>query len=413
MRRRIGMTVALLILLVLALNCVASAEPLTFWSWRGEEALWKRVEQALRDQGEDITINFKIVRAVDYDSILMTSIQGGMGPDIITIRSGGWLVDYAKSKAFVPLEKEIDFSIFPENATNMTSYGDHVYGVPFAMQTFLVYYNRAVFREYGLEEPKTWGELLSVCQVLKDGGLEPIGVAGREGWAMSSVQTAIDASILGDQWINRLLEGKNRFSDPEYIHSLERIVELSQYFQKNFMAANYSDVQSAFAMEMLPMAFFGSWDLVHLQQLNPELEIGVMLVPPEDPNVRPYAYTFSDGGYGINAASKNKEQALKVLKFAATEEFGEMFAAIQSEITPVKGVRVPADKPVLAELTRLVSEHSLSAIHGARSPLTYGKPDSHTTLGNGIQAILAGQSTPSEIGKKLDDAVSSWYEPMK
>jgi len=405
--------IPIVVVLVLALGSVASATTLTFWSWRGEEQLWRNVEKMLKDQGEDITIEFKSIRAVDYDSVLMTSVQGGLGPDIMTMRSGGWLIDYAKAQAFMPLEDKIDLSVFPGAVLETVSYDGHTYGVPFAMQTFLIYYNKALFREYGLEQPKTWDELLKAGQVLKDNGIDPIGVAGREGWAMSLVQTTIDASILGDEWICGLLEGKNRFSDPEYVRSLERTVELSKYFQKNFEAANYSDVQTAFGMEMLGMAFLGAWDLVPLQELNPELEMGVMLVPPVDPADRPYAYAYSDGGYGINAASKNQEAAIKVLSIAATKEFGEMFAEIQGEITPVIGAKMPEGKPVLAELTQLASDYSLSTIHGARSPLTFGKPDAHTMLGNGLQAILTGQSTPSEVAEELDKGLSAWYEPMK
>ena len=38
-----------------------------------------------------------------------------------------------------------------------------------------VYYNKDIFDQVGItEEPKTWMELLAVCQKLKDAGIQPI-----------------------------------------------------------------------------------------------------------------------------------------------------------------------------------------------------------------------------------------------
>lgn len=39
-------------------------------------------------------------------------------------------------------------------------------------------YNKAIFEEYSLEPPKTWDELLAVCETLQSNGIQPLGISG-------------------------------------------------------------------------------------------------------------------------------------------------------------------------------------------------------------------------------------------
>ena len=62
------------------------------------------------------------------------------------------------------------------------SYNDTVYGVSALATTCGVLYNKTVFEEYGLEEPKTYGEFLEICKKLKKKGVTPLLYAGADLW---------------------------------------------------------------------------------------------------------------------------------------------------------------------------------------------------------------------------------------
>ena len=77
------------------------------------------------------------------------------------------------------------------------------------------------------------------------------------------------------------------------------------------------------------------------------------------------ATVFFDGGYAVNAASPNKEAALKLVNWMGTKEFGDKFTELLGNISPIKGVAI--NDPLLAEVAELnktampISTSSISA----------------------------------------------------
>jgi raffinose/stachyose/melibiose transport system substrate-binding protein len=42
-----------------------------------------------------------------------------------------------------------------------------------------------------------------------------------------------------------------------------------------------------------------------------------------------------------------------------------------------------------------------------------GKPGGEETLTAGLQAMFAGQKTPEQVAKELQDTVAKWYKPFQ
>ncbi len=66
-----------------------------------------------------------------------------------------------------------------------TSFGDeHMYTLPFSKSTEVLYYNKTFFDENGLEVPKTWDEMETLCETIKDIDPQcvPLGYDSEANW---------------------------------------------------------------------------------------------------------------------------------------------------------------------------------------------------------------------------------------
>ena len=93
----------------------------------------------------------------------------------------------------------------------------------------LVYYNKSIFADNGLEAPKTWDELVSIVKRLHAAGVTPMELAGAEPWAASMPLVALaSADVLGQDpaWIQKRFAGEVKFSDPLFANAMQKAVDL-------------------------------------------------------------------------------------------------------------------------------------------------------------------------------------------
>ena len=87
-----------------------------------------------------------------------------------------WMPDLARAGALEPLDAYVDKygyrdelqKIAPVYRDNQMKVGDKIYGFPDDGDVFLLYYRTDVFKENGLQPPKTWAEFDKIGQMLTD-----------------------------------------------------------------------------------------------------------------------------------------------------------------------------------------------------------------------------------------------------
>ncbi len=410
----------LILAFVLTMTSMAFAKTtVQVWSWRSQdEPVWKEVEAKLNAQGVDVKIDFRSFLPTEYDSKVQLALQGGKGPDIIYSRRlpGKRTQALIDAGLLIPIDDKLDLSHFNESVLNFikATDGKH-YGVPFAVQVVGVFYNKELYAKYGLKEPRTWGEMVENAKVLKKNGVTPFFVPGKAGWALAMQHAMCGVSVLGPEWIKSLLEGKTNFLDPKWVHLNELLNNLKVYYQDGFLANTTDDLNGAFAFGQAAMVFYGIWGYGMWTKLNPDMKdkIGYFMVPPESKDQKPYAYVFMDGALALTSNVKNKEMALKVLQFAATPEFGTIFADKTLNIPAVMGAKMP-DVPILKKVTKIAEEHASPYVYWVGSVLVSQSPSLYTdVLVPGMQAMYAGKLSPEDFAKMAQEKISSWYKPLQ
>ena len=179
----------------------ALAQDLTFWSWRQEDrAAYEQFIGTFEAANPGITVNFETFEATNYNTILSTALAGGTGPDVMMVRAYGGLENVASAGYLEPLSTETvpalaDFAESALAAESMRSDGT-IYAVPFASQTQLVIYNKAIFDANGLEEPQYWAELEAVSQTFLDAGVLPFATGTATDWQLGPEDWAADKRVV-------------------------------------------------------------------------------------------------------------------------------------------------------------------------------------------------------------------------
>lgn len=392
----------------------AFAQELTFWSWRQEDrAAYEQFIDTFEAANPGITVKFETFEATNYNTILSTALAGGTGPDVMMVRAYGGLENVASAGYLEPLSTETipalaDFSEASLAAESMRSDGT-IYAVPFASQTQLVVYNKALFDANGIAEPQSWEELEAASQTLLDAGIIPFANGTATAWQNETVTFGLGSSLMGKDFYDELMAGTADFTDERFTSALGEIAELAAtYFPDGFIGLDYASAQQLFGSGMAGMFVGGSYELATFRSMNPDIELGVFAAPGAAAENEKLVGLYFDGGYAANAAGANKEAALTFLNYLASQEFGQAFADTLSNISTVPGVTF--QDPLLAEVNEL-NQSSIPYLMLAH--FRYGEPSGSVLIQSEMQKLFAGETNPEAIGEALTTGLAAWYEPFK
>lgn len=135
-----------------------------------------------------IHVDYQIIPADQYFSVLKTKLNSGEATDIFGGQSGktDLKVQYDVEKNAVDLTGEEWTTRHDPLALDQVSLNGKVYGAEIwdiiASNYFVVVYNKKIFEEHGLSVPKTYAEFKDACITLKDAGINPLYEPISDGW---------------------------------------------------------------------------------------------------------------------------------------------------------------------------------------------------------------------------------------
>jgi|AraplaMF_Cvi_mMS_1032046.scaffolds.fasta_scaffold00034_43 raffinose/stachyose/melibiose transport system substrate-binding protein len=389
------------------------ATDISFWTWRQEDkAAYNELFADFTKENPDIHVKFESFPDENYPTIVSTALAGGKGGDVIHTHAYGWLEQFVKSGYFVKQDSSNMPSLANMSADALlagTYRGDgQVYSLPFASQTLGLFINKDVFEQAGLTPPKTWDEFITVSKALKEKGIVPLANGLGTSWFNEMFVAAFTGPFLGQDFVSDLKTGKATFKDPRYIAALNKLLELRDYMSPGFEGIDYDTAGQLFVSGRAAMLAGGSFDIATYKSQNPQLKMDFIAPPAAKAGDIPQATKFFDGGYAVNAASPNKEAALKLVAWMGTKEFGDKFTALLGNISPIKGVEVK--DPLLAEVAKL-NETAMPHINVVY--FRFQKPTGSELLQTDITKMMSGSITPEQLGADLTNGLAKWYKPFQ
>ncbi|WP_221567705.1 ABC transporter substrate-binding protein [Alkalihalobacillus sp. TS-13] len=389
----------------------SSGDVLTIGSWRTEDkAAYDKIIEAFNEEHPDIKIEFKPSKNTEYDTILNTALQSGEGPDIIQLRPYAPGMELAKAGYLEPLDDLEGIDTFTDDTISAaTSEDGKIYGVPLSLNSAQMFYNKKIFEEHGLEEPKTWDEFIDLNEKLKSEDVTPIALGTKEGWLLSLAHSIVGPAHYGaGEFVEQITSGDKTFTSDEFVSSLEAMDELKKYFPDNYEGLGMEDIRTLFFTEEAAMFPLGSWEIEVLREMNPELELGFFPMPSAE-GKEPTMTTWVDGSYGINANSKNKEDAKKFLEFMTTEKFAKLFSDELARIPAVPGVETEDELvTAMAEASNTDSTPYMMLVH-----FNKGNPTTKATLETELQGMYLGKQSSKDVAEKLQGNAETYFEPFQ
>lgn len=140
------------------------------WAMGNEGELLQQFAAAFEEENPDAEID---VTAVPWDGAhdrIATAIAGGEVPDV-TMLGTTWVGEFAATGAFEPTpEGLVDESSFFEGSWNTAVVDEVAYGVPWYVDTRVMYYRTDMAEAAGVEAPTTWDEYKTFAQAMVDQG---------------------------------------------------------------------------------------------------------------------------------------------------------------------------------------------------------------------------------------------------
>ncbi len=339
--------------------------------------------------------------------VVQTALGAENGPDIIYYDTGpGYAGVLSEAGLLLPLddayaEKGWNDRIFDWTKERVT-FGGKAYGIGNELEFIGVYYNKKIFSELGVSEPKTFEEFIDICDKAKAAGYTPIAFADGPKWPAYHQFSIMANNIAGKEKLDQILYGDGSWNDPDIVKTVQTFfVDLNQagYFLKDTTAISYEDGNAVFYSGQAAMDITGTWLLSEMSNNAKDFEVGFFFFPSIDGKpVMPPGGMGS--GYFVNAKTQHPTEAIEFLDFMFSEDGGKIWLEDLSIIPPVT---IPTTDLNLSPLMKFAVDAVTTVPLGYNIDVLAG--DNFNTLqGDGYQAVLLGLKTPEQLVEELQTA---------
>ena len=386
---------------------------LSVWSWRTEDVAAYNAIFAVYEKAHPGTkVDFKSFKNTEYNLILTTGLAGAKGPDVAQVRSYGQLQPTIASKSLLPLDGVVDLSGWDANVVKSAKGKEDgkLYAVPLAQQTLQMFYNKDIFDKQGITPPTTWAEFMAINAKLKQQGVTPLAVGAKDSWTLPMLHQVLAAPRFGGSTFEKAVTtGQKKFTDPDWVASVDVVNKLKPYMPDNAVGVAYTDAQILFTSGKAAMFPGGSFELGFFQKQNPGMKLGVFEVPaPEgSPSMTPTTTGWADGAFGVSARSDAQAASKELVTWMATKEFGQLVADKIEQLSAVPGVSY--SDPLLKQMADNYAKNPTAYL--LLVDFRYGTPSGTDLLGTGVQEMLLGKKSASAINTDLQAGVSQWFKP--
>lgn len=318
---------------------------LEFFQQKSEEAAqvgYQNIIDKFNEQNPDIKIEMNTVP--DAPTVLTSRVASGDIPVIFTDFPTQLQFHQKVANGYVQDLSEQDFlENVEQSALDMTKQEDgKYYALPFSRNYMGVWYNMEIFEENNLEVPKTWEEFVNVCNALKEKGVTPLGLHGKDpgrvGHTFQCCTVAFDPE--GVETIEKAVAGEGKIEGDEgFKKAAEKMLTLLDYSNEDALALSDMQCYENFANGQYAMCITGSYARGTIMIANPDLKLGVFPLPND---TRETTNTLSgiDAAVCISAKASEEEKAgaYRFLEFLAQPENAQLFCDAEGAPSCITGV---------------------------------------------------------------------------
>ncbi len=351
-------------------------------------------------ENPDVTVN--AIYAGNYDETrvrAISAIQSG-DPAQLSVLFSIDVYELLEMDLIIPFDDVVDTdedrawldSFYPALMANGVVDGQ-VWGVPFQRSTIVLYYNKDMFEEAGLDPdspPTTWDEMVEVAKALRTDDRYGIMVpsTGYPYWMFQAFAIQNGIELMSEDGT------ETYFDDPAVIEALEYWRSLS--VEHDVMpegTIEWGTLRQAFVQGQTAMMWHTTGNLTAVRN-EADFEFGVAMLPA---NERPGSPTGGGNFYLFQGASDEEQRAaVELIKYmtdperAAEWSIATGYVGISPASYETESLQAYAEEFPPALVARDQLEYAVAELS------TYETGRVREALSNAVQAALTGSQTPEE-----------------
>ena len=314
----------------------------------------------------DFNLKLEVVANDNLRQKVQVLVAGGSLPDAFIYESGTPIIELIDAGLLLDMEKTFTglgiMDVIDPGAVSLLKKlagNKGLYDLPLGMNVEGIWYNKKIFKDLGLQPPKTWSELMKVCDTLLANGIQPFTAGGKDKWPITRLVNMYVMRKMGVDAVGKASKGEISFTDPAFIEAGTVIQDMVKkgYFGKGIVTVDYAGARATLFSGKAAMLYNGSWFAGDLN--NPELNtlgpdgVGFFNIPLVEGGKGAMGdYSVNCGHIIAFSAAKYDAQTGAWLKYVFSR-FGDYAMETQGTYKGFRVNKMPADQ---SAYTKLVQE---------------------------------------------------------
>jgi len=337
------------------------------------------------------TVNYAPING-DYGAAMLAKFAARRPPDVFYVDSNV-APDWMSQGVLQPLDqliKQNHYNIKPffPRLLSAFKYKGHIYGLPKDWSPLAIETNNAMMAKAGVKPPKTWAQLRTVAQKLKDSNAVPGGAP-----------LCIDpdwARLLAFVYQNKgsFLNAK-KTAPTVKTAAVRQAVQFYSGFQSTGLAATHDKLGvgwcgEALGKEKAAIAFEGNWVVGYMSDTFPGVKYTISPLPKGKVNGN-LGFTVS---YSMGQNTSNKKAAWTLLSYLVGKQGMHLWTQ--------QGIALPSRKDVAVPSGRSAFLKQAAYAHPWQFAPRFSKVID--TANNELQAYFQGKESLDDMLNKIDSA---------
>jgi multiple sugar transport system substrate-binding protein len=364
---------------------------LTVWAMGNEGVKLKDLAAAFTKDNPGVTVN---VTPVDWGQAvakLQTAIAGHQTPDVSQMGTD-MMGQFAATKALEPVPANFQQSTFFDSAWNTSIVSGTVYGVPWYVETRLLYYRTDIAQKAGITSPPaTWDDLKTMAKAMQSKGGAKWGISlGTKNWQEYVPFLWSNGGQIMDS------SGKFQLNSPQ---AVEALTFYDSFFKEGLSPKSVPegfDITPAFVSGTHPMFFSGPWHLGLIRDAGGAAFKGKWAIAPVPKKASSTSFV---GGSNlvVYKDSKNKDLAWKFVQYLSEPKTQ---VAWYTDVTDLPAVQAAWQDPALKSDPNV-------AMFGEQLKSTQAQPaistwsEVSTGMNSALEKMTTGAETPQAAADEM------------
>lgn len=378
--------------------------------WKGSEKAG--IDAAVEEYQKlhpDLKIDVTTADVEQYQATIRTQLSAGTAADVIfvwpargnpatiaEIAPGGFIEDLSEREWAADL---------PDTIRDLYSIDDKLYLIGPSVSSWGPWYNQTVLDEEDLTPPRTWPEVIPFCEAAQDAGHVAYAIGAATLNANQNILFGLVPDLVygtNPDFGEQIRSGETTFSDePGWVEAMDKFSQMNDAgcFNPDPTGANQEE-QNRLVATGEALAYFGiATQLAGMQEMAPDVEFKMHPFSGADSEADANLIIASNaGGAAVNTEATNKDGAFEFVDWLASP------AGLAAYNDAVVGT-IPAI-PTGEEYTdaNLATTNEFLS-KGATVPFLdqdWPNPRIQQAMFSGVQGILAGTQSPSEVLEAMD-----------